>query len=341
VWRGKSVRTEQQISMALALGRSVMGWHFGGHPRPVSVSFAVTNRCNLRCTYCNTPFLDPTDLPLEKVELLLDRVASLGVKRLGLAGGEPLARKDIGEIVAMAKARGLYVTMNTNLTLHERRRDAVREVDFFFTSLDGGRKSHEAARGAGSFDGVIEAIGDIVAGGRQVAAICVVTGHSVDEADGLLDLASRVGFSVHFQSQCLDTEIVRGSASPDLGNERLRALFLQLLAWKRAGRPVASSESYLAEMAGWEDFSRSAIYDGAVRCAAGWGFFYIDPAGLAYPCAYTKGKTTPVDFLGDNWRAALGAPTPCTRCSVGPYVEFNALYRRPVRTSLSLLRSYG
>lgn len=56
--------------------------------------------------------------------------------------------------------------------------------------------------------------------------------------------------------------------------------------------------------------------------------------------AYTKGKAPPVDLLGADWSAALGRETPCTRCSVGPYLEFNFLYQRPVRTALSVLQSY-
>src|SRR5262245_10572323 len=111
--------------MALAFGRSLLSWYVDGTPRPFSASLAVTNRCNLRCTYCNTPFLDPNDLPLAKVEVLFDRLARFGVKRLGLAGGEPMVRKDIGEIVAMAKARGFYLTMNTNLLLFEKHRPAL------------------------------------------------------------------------------------------------------------------------------------------------------------------------------------------------------------------------
>jgi MoaA/NifB/PqqE/SkfB family radical SAM enzyme len=91
-----------------------------GAPRPFSATWAVTNRCNLRCTYCNCPFIDPMHLDLPRVATMFDRLQTIGVRRLGLAGGEPMIRKDIGEIVAMAKDRGFWVSINSNLTLYDR-----------------------------------------------------------------------------------------------------------------------------------------------------------------------------------------------------------------------------
>lgn len=331
----------ERLAIAAAFARSLWSFHVDeARPRPLSASFAVTNRCNLRCSYCNTPFLDPSELALEQIELLIDRLAQLGVKRLGLAGGEPLVRKDIGDIVGLAKAAGLYVTLNTNLILYERRAAELHAVDLFFTSLDGDQKVHEAARGDGSFEGVLAAIRSIVDAGRPVVAICVVTEHNVGAAAGLLDVAGTEGFRVHFQPQCTDTAIVRGELGATLTDDRLRSFWRELLQWKRDGRPVASSRPYLEALAVWQDFRQVAHVDPDRHCAAGRGFLYVDPAAGAYPCAYTKGKMEPVDMLGEGWRRALGRETPCTWCVVGPYLEFNLLYSKPLRTGVSLLGTY-
>ena len=80
---------------------------------------------------------------------------------------------------------------------------------------------------------------------------------------------------------------------------------------------------------------------GCRQCAAGRGFLYVDPQGRAYPCAYTKGKTRPVDLLQDDWRERFRGDTPCTSCNVGPMLEFNLLYRQPFSAPLAAARRIG
>lgn len=324
--------------MGLAFGMSLVAYWASASARPFSASFAVTNRCNLRCSYCNTPFLDPRDLPLERVELLLRRLHALGVRRLGLLGGEPLMRRDIGEIVALGQALGFYVSINSNLNLYARRPEVFDGVDLVLTSLDGDEAAHRASRGERSWDGVLAAIADLVERGKPVIAIAVVNEHSLGHADFLLREAEAIGFQVHFQPQCSDTDIVRGALAEDLSDAKLRAFFAELLAQKRAGRPVASSAAYLAEQARWPDFRVPARSDPGARCAAGRGFLYVDPQGRGYPCAYTKGKTDGVDLLAADWRDAFTDETPCNTCNVGPMLEFNLLFRRPLTATLAAAR---
>ena len=325
-------------AMGAAYAMSLLAWWSGGRARPFSASFAVTNRCNLRCHYCNTPFLDPEDLPLDKIAVLFGRLRRAGVKRLGLLGGEPLMRKDIGEIIALGRRMGFYVSINSNLNLYARRPEAFDEVDLVFTSLDGDAEAHRRNRGERSYDGVVDAIRDLVRRRKPLIAIAVVTEHNLDQPEHLLRQAEELGFRVHFQPQCSDTDIVRGAIPEDLSDDRLRAFWTHLLEQKRKGRPVASSTPYLAAQARWPSFKVSAFLDPDARCAAGRGFLYVDPQGRAYPCAYTKGKAPPVDLLTQDWAEAFPGSTPCTECNVGPMLEFNLLFRRPFTTSLAALR---
>jgi MoaA/NifB/PqqE/SkfB family radical SAM enzyme len=301
----------------------------------------VTNRCNLRCTYCNCPFIDPTHLDLARITVLFDRLKVMGIRRLGLAGGEPMMRKDIGEIIAMAKARGFYVSVNSNLTLYDRHPEWLAAADLVYTSLDGDEAAHVAARGEGSHAGVMAAIAALVRAGKPVIAICVVTEHSLHQTDALLRQAETLGFRIHFQPQCTDTDIVRGAVPASVSNEEFRGFWRGLLAEKRRGRPIVSSTPYLEFLSRWEDFSVSAYYAPETRCAAGHGFLYIDPHGQAYPCAYTKKKTTPVDLLAHDWRSTWNRESPCTTCIVGPMLEFNLLFQRPLVAALDNARTYA
>jgi len=335
------MRFAEQLALGYAYGTSLLGYMVDGPPRPFSATFAVTNRCNLRCAYCNCPFIDPTNLDLAQIEVLFRRLREMGIRRLGLAGGEPMMRSDLADIIALAKRERFFVSVNSNLTLFHRHPERLADADLVYTSLDGDPTAHVAARGPRSHDGVLDGIKQLIRDGKPVIAICVVTEHSIDNADYLLRQAEAVGFRMHFQPQCVDTDIVRGAVAKSLSNERLRAFWLGLLDAKRKGRPVVSSTPYLEFLSRWEDFSISAYYDPTVRCPAGHGYLYVDPHGQAYACAYTKKKMEPVDLLSQDWRVAWDRHTPCTRCTVGPMLEFNMLFERPLAAALESFRAYS
>src|SRR5437764_7311621 len=70
---------------------------------------SVTDRCNLRCTYClpadtEFPFGDRAFLSPAEIETIVGALARLGIRRVRLTGGEPLVRRDLLEIVRRVKA---------------------------------------------------------------------------------------------------------------------------------------------------------------------------------------------------------------------------------------------
>lgn len=81
---------------------------------------SVTDRCNLRCTYCMAE--DMTFLPRQQIlslEELRDTAAAfveLGIRKIRLTGGEPLIRRDILKLVgALSALPDLEeLTMTTN-----------------------------------------------------------------------------------------------------------------------------------------------------------------------------------------------------------------------------------
>ena len=85
---------------------------------------SVTDRCNLRCTYCmpeeGIKILDHSDiLSFEEIAEFTRLAVANGITKVRLTGGEPLVRKGIVELVAMlACIEGLEdLSMTTNGTL--------------------------------------------------------------------------------------------------------------------------------------------------------------------------------------------------------------------------------
>jgi len=67
------------------------------------VRLSVTDRCNLRCTYCMSEtmqFLPRGDLlTIDELDRLSMALIGRGVRRIRLTGGEPLVRRDLLELV--------------------------------------------------------------------------------------------------------------------------------------------------------------------------------------------------------------------------------------------------
>lgn len=70
-----------------------------------NLRISVTDRCNLRCTYCmpeEVTFLDKRELlTFEEITRFVEVAASLGVDKIRLTGGEPLLRRGLPELVRM------------------------------------------------------------------------------------------------------------------------------------------------------------------------------------------------------------------------------------------------
>src|SRR5215467_7226189 len=73
-----------------------------------NLRISVTDRCNLRCTYCmpeEVTFLDRRELlTFEEIAHFVQVAAPLGIDKIRLTGGEPLMRRHLDRLVAMVVA---------------------------------------------------------------------------------------------------------------------------------------------------------------------------------------------------------------------------------------------
>jgi cyclic pyranopterin phosphate synthase len=70
-----------------------------------NLRISVTDRCNLRCTYCmpeEVAFMDRQELlSFEEIARFVSVAAPLGINKIRLTGGEPLMRRDIPRLTRM------------------------------------------------------------------------------------------------------------------------------------------------------------------------------------------------------------------------------------------------
>jgi cyclic pyranopterin phosphate synthase len=118
---GKPVTNASPTALAAAQGALVDSFQ----RRVTYLRLSITDRCDLRCTYCmpeRMTFLPRKDvLSFEELDELVTAFASFGVDKLRITGGEPLVRKDVMELMARFArhlGHGLReLTLTTNGTL--------------------------------------------------------------------------------------------------------------------------------------------------------------------------------------------------------------------------------
>lgn len=123
--------------------------------RPLrDLRISVTDRCNLRCTYCmprevfgrDYVFLPRAELlTFEEIERIARLFVDLGVRKIRLSGGEPLLRRGIAALIErLAKLRGsageaIEIALTTNGLLLSRQAQRLRDAGLtrLSVSLDG------------------------------------------------------------------------------------------------------------------------------------------------------------------------------------------------------------
>jgi MoaA/NifB/PqqE/SkfB family radical SAM enzyme len=168
----------------LAKDRRVRGER---HVTPFAISFLVTNRCSLSCKHCfyHAELAKPPDgeLGLDEYETLTRRMGPFGI---GLfCGGEPYMRRDLAEIVNLFRTHNDVplagvATNGQNTASIVRQTRAILEHDRHKSfnvafSIDGFRDTHDAIRGAGSFDRSLRSYREAVALRRHYPNLILTT----------------------------------------------------------------------------------------------------------------------------------------------------------------------
>jgi radical SAM protein with 4Fe4S-binding SPASM domain len=91
------------------------------HPSPIEdlpkeIVLEITQNCNLNCPVCFSQ-RSKKELSLAKIKKIIDECVRLRIKTIRFTGGEPLLYKDIEAALTYAKERNLYIILNTNATI--------------------------------------------------------------------------------------------------------------------------------------------------------------------------------------------------------------------------------
>jgi len=155
------------------------------------LTWNTTIRCNLRCKHCYNEVFSKKDilneLSTEEGIEMINQAIPLGLRAILFTGGESLLRKDLVELVKLAKSKRLLVFLATNGTLINNNftKDFKGLIDKINISLDAASaKVHDKIRGVkGSFNKSLSVIKELK---KYFNVSIVFTAHS----DNLNELPS-------------------------------------------------------------------------------------------------------------------------------------------------------
>jgi pyrroloquinoline quinone biosynthesis protein E len=251
---------------------------------PLSLIAELTHRCPLHCLYCSNPLeMQKSEAELETQDWVrvFQQAAKMGVLHLHLTGGEPLARKDLPELIRAGRDAGLYVNMITSgVGLTEDRLATLVEAGLEHLQL--------------SFQDLDEASANHIAGTRahaiKLALVPVLK---------KFHLAFTINLVVHRMNLDRLEEFI--ALAEELNPDRLEIAHVQYYGWALKNRSLLMpTEEQVHRSLPIVEAAKQRLkgkihleavfpdYFGSFpkACVGGWGrqMMLIDPAGQAMPC---------------------------------------------------------
>jgi len=296
---------------------------------PLALIAEVTHRCPLHCVYCSNPMQlagTAAELSTEEWTSILRQAGKLGMLHAHFTGGEPLARPDLAELIAAARAAGLYTNLITSgLGLNPPRLQALVKAGLDHIQI--------------SFQDSREEAANWIAGAKAHA-------HKIELSREIrkYKIAFTVNLVVHRQNLDHLEEMI--AFIEQLNPERVEIAHTQYYGWALANRAallptraqldravqiVADAEKRLAGKMRIDSVVPDYYAQYPKACMGGWGqrLMLINPSGKVLPChaaevlpgfSFENAREKSLEwiwresssfqkFRGEDWM-----PEPCRSC---------------------------
>jgi len=298
-------------------------------PNPLALIAEITHRCPLHCVYCSNPLeLAAVSSELSTAEWIdvLQQAGKLGMLHAHFTGGEPLARPDLVELIAAARAAGLYTNLITSgIGLAEPRLKALVDAGLDHIQI--------------SFQDSREDSANWIAGAKAHA-------HKIELSRIVrrYKIAFTVNLVIHRQNIDHLEEMI--SFIEQLAPERMEIAHTQYYGWalqnraallptrvqlERAVEIVAAAEKRLAGRIRVDSVVPDYYGRYPKACMGGWGrrLMLINPAGKVLPChaaeiipdlTFENVREQTLEFIWQQspsfqrFRGEEWMPEPCRSC---------------------------
>jgi pyrroloquinoline quinone biosynthesis protein E len=290
----------------------------------------LTHRCPLKCPYCSNP-LDleraSAEMSTDEWKRLLDQAAALGVLQVHFSGGEPLARRDLVDLVRHAAQLDLYSNLITS---------GVLLTDEAIAALADAGVDHIQL----SFQDSETRSAEVIGGYRGAQAKKIAAARRIKAAG----LPLTTNFVIHRQNADRVAEMI--ALGESLGSSRIEIAHTQYYGWGLANRSALLPTRLQLDRATEAVAAARIRLKGAVTidyvvpdyyaarpkaCMGGWAqrFINITPSGKALPCHAAETlpdmnspsvRETPLEAIWNSsdafqrFRGTDWMPDPCRTC---------------------------
>ncbi|MFX1255694.1 MAG: DUF3463 domain-containing protein [Promethearchaeota archaeon] len=323
-----------------------------GVRRPLTLAHLLTLRCNSKCSFCNywRKGNIKQEMTTSQIFKMLDDAKELNIFSYAAIGGEPLLRKDIGDILHYAhKEASMMTLVVTNGFLLEKKIDEfIDHCSGLVISLDTlDPDKYQKIRGIDGFDKAISAIECAVEKRESQATFdlninTVINEFNLDELAALVKFAYDKGIGITLEPVSLSREIA--DTCPTIGDQQQFQKAINNLIQMKKGKyrkTIWLTEQYLNNLLTRKPF----------RCLPHLLIRVDDKGDVTVPCYevenqkiignVSKTSLREIYFQKENakyWN--IGANCPHPDCFLLCYYE-PSLSTQSIKYALDFLRAFG
>ncbi|MCK4285438.1 MAG: radical SAM protein [Candidatus Lokiarchaeota archaeon] len=260
---------------------------------PLTAEIKITERCNLRCKYCDVwkNQSNPHDIPVQQLDKVLNSLRNIGVRILTLTGGDPLLHPQLNDIISLAKKKDFRVHIITKFLTNEKAINLLKiGISCIILSLDTIDPIIYKNLTGKDFNDAKIALTSLLNAktkypSKDIAVNCVINKYNIGNLEYFVKYLTKYGnsmFLINLQPYQRNPTILDDILIP---NSDLYPIFVEeinkLIEMKEIGYPITDSFTFLRNIPDFLFFNKLSK---EIKCKTGYVGVYINNNLEVYPC---------------------------------------------------------
>jgi MoaA/NifB/PqqE/SkfB family radical SAM enzyme len=306
--------------------------------KPHHAQWLITRKCNYRCVGCNVwAEQEQEELSAEDIKRGLNILKDLGVVEIVFSGGDPLMRKDAGEIIEYA-SKYFVTTVYDNGSMAAQKVDSLRNVDFVAISIDSldPAKMDRIKGVKGSLEKALNTVETLQKEGIKVAVTPTISQLNLKEIVDITNYFTQKGIPVWYCLYSYDmisdvNQLFRiGKVQNEFvikDKEAMVKLCDDLIAMKKKNKNILMTTKLLKALRSYYSDNKRVW-----KCRALKDFFIVDHKGRIGGCHNHKFAGSvfdlPKTWDSEEFNSLRKTYQDCTQCTYLCYI-FYSLHSGP------------